>query len=137
MANSETINISQSYTKITKIIDPYQTTNATQQTAYSIAIPQNKAVYVMAVFFASDAGFTSCVGGKGEATFLRASGNLVRSSGNTSSGLLTTILGNFLLGQPSIDLVANTSTQSIDVRVTGKLATTINWRLEVTYYINT
>lgn len=128
--------ISSTFTKEIIIIDPYQTANATQATAMSFPLPASKAAFAKAEFFCYDSSFASTAGGTVQAMFVRSAGNISRSSGATAAGLITSILGNFTLGQPSVDLVSNTTTQSIDVKVTGKTATTINWRIELTIYYN-
>lgn len=124
-----------SFNKNVIVVDPYQTTSGTQGTAYSIPIATNQAAQVVVNFTASTSTFSSVVGGSATAVFARASGDMARTSSTTATGLLTQLLGNFTLAQPSIDIVANTSTQAIDVKLTGQAGVTINWHLEITTYM--
>jgi len=122
--------VNPSFTKEVVVIDPVQTTNATPLVAYSIPVKQNRAITVKASFVASVSDFSNCASGDGTATFRRQTGNLARTN-ITTAGLLLNILGDFLLSQPTVDLVANTTTQAVDVTVTGKLGLTVNWNIEI------
>lgn len=123
--------VNATYTSEKTIIDPYQTTNATQQTAYSIPISQNQGAFVTASFAAIQSDFSASAAGTTTAVFLRATGDVARTSTNTNTGLMTTVMGTFPGAEPSLDVVANTSTQSIDFKVTGKASTTINWNIDI------
>lgn len=124
-----------SYTKTTYIVDPLQTTNATVTVGYTIPIATNKAAYTRVEFVANNTAYTNAVGGVAQAVFFRASGNLSRTSTPDSQGLISTLLSNFAI-TPRVNIVANTANQSIEVRVTGVAATTINWHLEITNYLS-
>lgn len=128
--------ISTAYTKNTYVIDLITTTDGTQTTAYSIPINANQAGYVIVSFVANNSAYGAVVGGNVQAVFARASGNVSRTSSTTASGLMASIVSSFLVTQPSVDIVANTSIQSIDTKVTGVASTTIKWQLEITSYLS-
>lgn len=128
---SSTRTINPTYTVDKVIIDPYQTTNATQSTAYSMPIGQSQGASVTVSFTAINSGFSNIAAGKIEATFLRASGNLSRTAVTSNAGLMQSVLGNFTGTQPSVDIAADTGTNAIDFKVTGKVSATINWNLEI------
>lgn len=130
------VKTSESFTKYLYTIDPFSTSNATPQVAYSIPLPQNKAAYVYIQYNNNNTGYTSASGGNVQAVFLRATGNIARTDASTSKGLLAMVLGNFAVSQPAVDIVANTVAQTIDVQLTGKLSTPINWHLEITVYMS-
>lgn len=116
------------YTYLKAYLDPVQTTNATQSTIDSILVAENQLVDINIQARGKTSTGTNFVMITFRATFGRATGgNITRTSSSTSSGLISEILSNFIGLNPSIDAVANTSTQSIDIKLTGKASTTINW----------
>lgn len=133
---SKETRIGDSFTKETYVIESLSTSDATPLWAYGISVPTNKAVYIMVRYVTNSSNYSSASGGKSEAVFFRAAGNLSRTDSSSSKGLWATILGNFSGNQPSLDLIANTTTQEIDIFVTGKPATVISWHLEVMFYMS-
>lgn len=127
-------NIAPSYNKNVYIIDPISTTDGTQTVAYSIPIGVNQAGYVIANFVANNSTYGAVIGGNVQAVFARASGNVSRTSSTTASGLMASIVSSFLVTQPSVDIVANTSTQNVEIMITGIASTTIKWQLEIISY---
>lgn len=114
-------------------VDEFTTTDATPIVAYSYPIAQSQCVKVKIEYTAYKSDFSLASSGELFSTFVRASaGNIVRSSGSGTGGLDGTTQGNFTNAQPKPDLVANTSTQNIDVTPTGKASTTIKWHFKLT-----
>lgn len=117
------------YSVVTFTIDPFQTTNNTQQTIGSFPVSVNQAVSVInfeATGVVSD--YSDFVEANMQAAFLRASGNVSRTSNNATNGLIRNVFTSTgLLNTITIDAVANTSTQAIDFKVTGQTSKTINW----------
>lgn len=114
-----------------RVSDIVTTTNATQQTAFQIPVPVNTCfrIDVYCLVRKSDnsgmAIITESVG------FRRVAGNVIRATG--SSGLLkplTDVVGD-LPTTPDMDIVANTTDQTIDIKVTGIASTTLNWALRI------
>lgn len=135
MATVQTLSINDSFSKLLYIIDPYKTNGGTQITAYSIPVSSRTSISVRGEFFCSDVAFGSTAGGNFQATFLRGAGSLARTSGTTASGLISSVLGNFSgTSQPSVDLVANTTSQAIDIKLTGKAGIIIDWHIELTVF---
>lgn len=128
------IKISASFTKTIYTIDPVQTTNATPQIAISVPILNNQSAYAVCQFNCTNTAFTNSSGGSVSAVFMRAGGDVTRTNISTATGLIASILSNFLIVQPSIDMVATAATQTIDLKVTGTATTTINWHLELVVY---
>lgn len=114
------------FSKQTTVVDSIQTTNAAPLVVYSIAVPQNKAVFVRVSFMSVNTAYTNTASGDLITTFTRNSGNVVRSDLGLGGGVAGNTVGNFTGQQPSVDTVANTESQSIDIKVTGKTATDIN-----------
>lgn len=137
MAISEQVFESPSFTKRVTTIDPLQTTNETTTTAWTISVPTNKAFYIKVDYIANNTAYTSAIGGLVQAVFMRASGNVTRTASSDSSGLLSTLLSSFVAVQPKVNIVANnTGGNFINITVTGVAATTLNWHLEITSYMN-
>ena len=115
-----------------EIPDGYTTTDATTTTAFSISVSTNRVFYIQVRFLYNISDYSAAGLMVLEGTFRRASGNIVRASQN--SGIIPPIIkssGDFTGQQPSCDLVANTSTNAIDIKITGKASTTINWQFEI------
>lgn len=110
-------------------IDPFQTTNNTQQTIASFPVKQNQYVSVLSYEASGHVSdFSDNVEADLQAAFLRQSGNVSRTSNNVTNGLIRNIFTSVgLLNTISIDAVANTSTNQIDFKVTGQTSKTINW----------
>lgn len=110
-----------------------QTTDNTPTVIASIPVPQNKGYMVDVYCNAFKSDKTAILGGYVIACFNRATGNVARTDATVSKGLIQDLLSNFSNPQPSIDIKANTSTQAIDIEITGKTSTTIDWKLQVQY----
>lgn len=137
MAITRQIIKSQSYTKTVYTIDPFVTSNGTQTTAFSVALPAGKAASCVCEYVDNNSTSSNASGGFARAVFYRPTGgNVARTSANSSQGLFANLLGNFTGAQPSVDIVANVGTQSIDLKVTGKAATSISWHLELVVYMS-
>jgi hypothetical protein len=121
-----------SYSPETRFSQSFTTTNNTPTVAFSVPIPAASAAFVQVDFVATNSTFSSAAGGDAEAIFTRtAAGNVVRATGN--GGLLDaaiTLMGNFTL-MPKAEIVANTTTQAADIRLTGIAATTITWTFTI------
>lgn len=132
MSQNQQKTINPTYTIDRVVIDPLQTTDATVTVAYSFPVNQNQGVRLKINGVATNSGFTAVVSHTDfVCTFLRGTGNVARTSVSDTSGVTGGIQGTFVIPQPLINAVANTGTQSIDVTVTGKAATTINWNLQI------
>lgn len=111
----------------------YSTTKITNtsgaQVLWSTPVPAGTQVTVEVDFSVVDSGLTSGLEGTAKALFLRSSGgSVVRATG--SGGVLSAslnVLGNFLTN-PGIDIVANTSTQTADFRVTPNTSSALTWK---------
>lgn len=110
-------------------IQDFATTNNTPAVVLSIPIAINKNYRILLDLRAEKSDFSSSRTGNVKSSFLRATGNVSRV------GITSDLLG--VLPAATVDIVANTSTQSADVTVTGAIATTINWRLTATSIFNT
>lgn len=109
------------------------TADATPTVVYSYPVGQAKCVKVRVEYTAYKTDFTLGASGDLFSTFIRATGgSIVRSSGSGTGGLDGTVQGNFPNAEPRPDLVANTSTNSIDVTLTGKASTNITWQIKLT-----
>lgn len=107
--------------------DKTRTTDATQTTITSILVPQNATVMARISFMATQSDFSASMGGYYFAVFRRASGDVTRIGSNLNQAIQAEVVSDFSGTHPSIDIVANTGTQAIDFKVTGKAATTIDW----------
>lgn len=115
-------------------VDPFQTTNNTQQTIASLPVKANQYVSIIS-FEASGmtSDFADTVEGDMQAAFIRGSGNVSRTSNTATNGLIRNIfISAGLLNTVTLDAVANTSTQAIDFKVTGQTSKTINWNFLLT-----
>lgn len=123
MSKYNTYSIGQYY------LDPFQTTDGSQQTIASLPVKQNQYVSILS-FEASGyvTDFSDTVEANLQAAFLRANGNIARTSSSNASGLIRNIFTSLgLLNTINLDAVANIGTQSIDFKVTGQGSKTINW----------
>lgn len=107
-----------------------QTTNGSAAVAHSIAVAQGEAFTVEAMIVGRKSDGTAFGHWKLFGGFYRNSGGNVTQNDVTS--IPTSIVPS---GEGTttwlVDLVVNTGTQSIDIQVTGKAATTINWHVSV------
>lgn len=109
------------------------TNNASPTVAYSYAVGESKCIKMRVEYTAYKTDFSLGASGDLFSTFIRAAaGNIIRSSGTGTGGLDGIVQGNFPNAEPKPDLVANTSTQSIDVTLTGKASTSITWQIKLT-----
>jgi len=114
------------------IPDGVQTTGNTPTVAFSVSIAENSAVYVMCKFVYSTTTKSNAGWAVAEAAFRRPTGgNVTRSSGSGgASAAQQRAQTDFTGALPTVDIVANTSTQTADIVITGKAATTIDWIFE-------
>lgn len=109
------------------------TTDATPSVVYSYPVVEAKCIKCRVEYTAYKTDFTLGSSGDLFSTFIRATGgSIVRSSGSGTGGLDGIVQGNFPNAEPKPDLVANTSTNNIDVTLTGKVATSITWQIKLT-----
>lgn len=105
------------------------TNNSTQTTAFSISVPQNKNLVIKIRLLAYQSDYSKSNSGEILGVFVRGTGNVSRDGTlikNTSGAL----------SGAGIDLVANTSTQAIDVKISGTSATVI-WNFQTDLIYNT
>lgn len=112
-----------------------QTTDATATTIFSVPMPASSSCFVNISFACSNAAFTTGLAQTPiTGYFLRsAAGNVVSAGTTVAVGLNISLAVN----PPVLTMVANTSTQSIDIKVTGQAATTYNWHVEGNYILGT
>lgn len=133
MAETRTVISSPTSRKNIRVLVSSQTTNATPAVVYSIPLGQLRATSAEAHATVIQSDFSKAGSVFCEGVFRRASGgNITRASANNGNATpLLRSIGDFAGQMPSIDLVANVGTQSIDVTVIGKAATTLNWHIEI------
>lgn len=106
------------------------TTNATPTVVFSVPVSEGTSVRVDVDFQVIRNGTAFAVSGSITALFVRPSGgNVTRATGN--GGLLNATLSittNITLNAPQIEIVANTATQTADIRITGNTGVTFNWK---------
>jgi len=113
------------------VLESVTTTNATPTVAYSVPLAQQRASFIQAKCIAVKSDFSAAQAIDIQAGFRRASGgNVIKATPANNKGFEVSN-GDFSGIPPSIDLVANTGSQTIDVQITGKVATTINWYIEL------
>lgn len=114
------------------IPDSQTTTNNVQQTAFSFVLPPSTAIYIRVDAVVSASDYSSAGFVVQEAVFRRPSvGNIVRATGNGGLTLpLIRALNDFVGAAPTMDIVANTTTQSVEVKITGKASTTLRWQFQ-------
>jgi len=131
MAETRTIQNSPTTRRHIRVLERVQTTNATPTVAYSISLGQGRVSFIQAKAIATESDLSHLQALDIQAGFRRASGgNVTKATSGTNVGFSISN-GDFTGTKPSIDLVANTGNQTIDVQVTGKSATTINWYIEL------
>lgn len=98
------------------------TTDATATTVFSFKVGASKHVLITALVLVRKSDYSLSSSQNLTVGFLRGSGNVSRQG-----SIISNIISNFPVLKPTVDLQANTSTQSIDVVVTGLAATTLVW----------
>lgn len=131
MAENRYIQNSTTTRRNVRVLDSVQTTDDTPTVAYSIPLGQLRASFIQAKAIAIQSDFSHLQALDIQSGFRRATGgNVTKATSGTNVGFSITN-GDFTGTRPSINLVANTGTQTIDVEVTGKAATIINWHIEL------
>jgi len=116
--------------KNTRLIERVTTTDATPTVGYSIPLGEQRQSFGTFRVTAVGSTWSEMATFKIEAGFRRASGGNVTRIGNPQIATQND-WSNPPSTKPDCDVVANTGTQSIDVQVTGRAATTINWFIEI------
>lgn len=109
----------------------FQSTNSSAFNVFTLTPASNRAVR-MVVHCISNTGGAAALGDTVYATFRKASGSDVTQVG-TSTHVGTN--NDYVGGSPGCDAVAEVSTETIRVRVTGIAGTTMNWLIYVGYEI--
>lgn len=131
MAETRIIQNSPTTRRNIRVLDRVQTTDATPTVAYAIPLGQGRVSFIQAKVIAVQSDFSHAQSLDIQAGFRRASGgNVTKSTPANNRGFLVSN-GDFSGTAPDIDIVANTGAQTIDIRITGKSATTINWYIEL------
>lgn len=102
-----------------------QTTDATTTDIMSIPVAQNEAIVVNVKVIAAISDYSAAIGGTVIHTFRRATGNVTAVGGETDT------TSEDSAGTPTVNCVADTTNQTVDVRVTGVAAETWNWEVQV------
>jgi hypothetical protein len=116
--------------KNTRLTDRVVTTNATPATAFSISLGSGRHSFGTFRIIAVKSDLTEMSTFYTQAAFRRPPGGNVTAVGTPKIDIMTdwsTPSGT----RPMVSFAANTGTQSIDIVVTGRAATTINWYLEI------
>lgn len=108
-----------------------ETDGNTPTVVYSIPLAEYKVAYVTVFAAALLNDFSSGAVGEVTRLFGRAGGNVIAVGAPQTQVVVTT----FSNPQPQIQLVANTSTQAIDVVVTGKAGLILRWWLDFTWHV--
>jgi hypothetical protein len=110
----------------------FQTTNATPVVAYSVPIPAGSAAYIQMDFLAATTTYSGSAGGETDAVFRRVvAGNVSRATGNGGILDASIKLAGDLTTMPKAEIIANTTNQTADIRLTGILGVTLNWAFTV------
>lgn len=106
-----------------------QTTNSTPTVVFSTPVPEGETAYFVVDFQIINSGLTLGASGTISALFLRpVGGNVIRATGNNGAQKANlSLIGNFI-NSPNIEMVANTTTQRAELRLTGLSGVTLNWR---------
>lgn len=112
-----------------RVFDKIATTDDVPTLAGSVVLGEGKASYFEVKAFCTSSGLAELQAMDVQAGFRRpVGGNVTRATSNNGTGLpYLASSGDFSGKAPTIDLIANTTSQTIDIMVTGKSATTINW----------
>lgn len=106
-----------------------QTTDATPTVIGSISLNQGEMAVVIALVGGFRSDYSESIGGLVTGTFRRGTGGNV-----VLVGALFSSLGEDFSGSPIFTLAANTSSQAIELKVTGEAAKTINWVTAYKYF---
>lgn len=129
MAENRVIQNSITTRRNVRVTDSIQTTDATPVILYSIPLGEGRASFIQVKVIAIQSNFGALQAIDMQAGFRRASGgNVTKATPANNSGFIISN-GDFAGIDPTINLVANTGAQTIDVQATGKAATTINWHI--------
>lgn len=110
-------------------VTPVQTVDATLTVVASLSIPVDTCAAIELHWFGRKANTTEEIARReSRLTVYRIATGNVTQLGSTSDLLATTKTD---AAWGALDFALNTSTQSLDVRVTGKSATIINWSVEI------
>lgn len=125
-----TVYQSNTYISTQRLCQQQVTTNSsTQQTAFSIPVPQNKNMIIKIRMLAYQSDYSKSNSGEVLGVFVRGTGNVSRDGTlikNTSGAL----------SGAGIDMIANTSTQSVDIKISGTSATVV-WNFAIDLIFNT
>lgn len=113
-----------------RLLDRVVTTNATPTTAFSIALGEGKHSFGTFRIIAVRSNLAEMSTFYTHVAFRRPTGGNITRISSPKIDLLSDWSGPTST-TPSVALNANVSTQSIDIVVTGRAATTINWYLEI------
>lgn len=131
MAENRLIQNSTTTRRNVRVVESVTTTDATPTVLYSIPLGESRASFIQAKCIALQSDFSAAQSIDIQAGFRRASGgNVIKSTPANNKGFEVSN-GDFAGAVPSLDLVANTGTQTIDVQATGKAATTIKWHIQL------
>lgn len=132
MGQNRVIQNTQTTRRNIRVFDRVTTTDATPTLAGSVPLGEGRASYFEVKAFAVQSNLGALQAMDCQAGFRRpAGGNIIRATSSGGAGLpYLASSGDYTGASPTINLVANTSTQTIDVMVTGKAGTTINWFFE-------
>lgn len=108
-----------------------ETNGNTPTVVYSIPVAEYKVAYVEVFAAALENDFSNGAVGKVTRLFGRAGGN-VTAVGVAQSQVVVTTFAN---PQPQLNLVANTTTQSIDVVATGKAGLILRWWIDFVWHV--
>ena len=104
-----------------------ETTDDVSAVVLSFTLGEEKIATIEVKGVSYDSGMTTGATGKITGTFARRTGqNIIR----VGTPLLQAVTTTWSAPQPTLDVVANTQTQSIDIVVKGKAATYIRWYLK-------
>lgn len=110
------------------IYSTLQTTDATVTDSIALSLNEGAVVYIDVVVLAAETDETNRALYHLEGLFYRATSGNVTQQGSTVS--ITSIESD---ADWNCTLNADTTAQAVDVRVTGKASTTINWKVIVKY----
>ena len=107
------------------IVATVQTVNATPTTISSVVVPESSAVTITGRFIGLTDDATGSVGGDFMAVFHRPTAGDVA----LVSTAVVTVKHDFGVGVPTFTLVADVTSESAFLEVTGTAATTVNWKV--------
>lgn len=131
MAENRHIQSSKTARRNIRVLDVVTTTDATPKVAYSVGLGQGRTSFIQAkaTVIRSDFGAQQAI--DIQAGFRRAiGGSVVKATVPNNKGFEVSN-GDFSGTAPSMDLIANTTAQTIDVEITGKAANNLRWYIEL------